>query len=65
MDESDNANDLQGAFAFLQRTILDGLTHGFFECTVSAKLLPERKRQLIIISGKSYHFTITEEELRR
>lgn len=56
---------LETALAQLRQIVEDGLRHGFFECVVSGKTVNEKKRQLEIKSGKSYHFTIVEDELPR
>jgi hypothetical protein len=49
----------------LEGLIVDGLKHGFFELSMACEVIKERKRQLLIKSGKSHKFTIPEEELPR
>ena len=56
---------VEDALSRLQEIVLDGLRHGFFECSVSCEVINEKKRRLEIRAGKSYRFTITEDELRR
>ena len=58
------ARELTEALQRLLREVVDGLTHGFFDLGVKCELVKNRKRQLTIKAGKSYRFTICEEELR-
>ena len=61
----DDADSLQAALARLREIVLDGLRHGFFECSVSCEVINGKKRRLVIRAGKSHQFTIQEEELDR
>ncbi len=63
-DRPDDAGTLQAALARLQELVLDGLRHGFFDCSVSCEVVQGRKRRLVIKAGKSHQFTIPEDELR-
>lgn len=45
--------------------VLDGLRHGHFRCAISSGIGKGNRRELLIESGKSYKFTIPEEELPR
>ena len=58
-------SELSGALAKLEQEILDGLRHGFFEYGVSCEIVTGEKRRLTIRAGKSYRFTIPEEDLRQ
>lgn len=60
-----DASTLQDSLAHLQEIVLDGLRHGFFDCSISCELIQGRKRRLVIRAGKSHQFTITEDELPR
>jgi hypothetical protein len=51
------------AFERLESVLLDGLRHGFFEIAIVCQLAPGGKRQLTIRAGKSYQFTIPENEI--
>jgi hypothetical protein len=53
------------ALAHLEKIIVEGLRHGFFECSIACELGNGGKRQLVIRDGKSHKFTIPEEELPR
>ena len=57
------AGELNEAMDRLNAVVLDGLAHGFFQCTVSCELIKDRKRRFTIQAGKSHQFTIPEEEL--
>ena len=47
------------------RIRLDGLWHGFFDCSIACEIGNGGKRQLVIRAGKSHKFTIPEEEVPR
>jgi hypothetical protein len=49
----------------LEKLLLEGLRHGFFEITISCKVVSSGKRELVIREGKSHLFTIREEEVPR
>jgi hypothetical protein len=51
-------------FARLQEIILDGLRHGFFDCSITCELVKGRNRRVVIKAGKSHQFTIKEEDLQ-
>jgi hypothetical protein len=53
------------AFALLEKIVLDGLRHGFFDCSIECEIVDGRKRILVIRAGKSHKFYIPEDELRR
>jgi hypothetical protein len=51
------------ALAHLEKVVVEGLRHGFFDCSISCEIGNGGKRQLVIRAGKSHKFTIPEEEL--
>jgi hypothetical protein len=51
-------------FARLQEIILDGLRHGFFDCSITCELVKGGNRRVVVKAGKSHQFTIKEEELQ-
>jgi hypothetical protein len=53
------------ALAKLREVVLQGLEHGFFECTVVGDIIQGQKRRLLIKAGKSFQFMITADELDR
>jgi hypothetical protein len=53
------------ALGKLREVVLQGLEHGFFECTVVGEIIQERKRRLLIKAGKSFQFVIAADELSR
>jgi hypothetical protein len=53
------------ALDLLERFIIDGLKHGFFDCSISCEIANGGKRQLVIRAGKSHKFTIPEDEVPR
>lgn len=48
----------------LEGLVVDGLKHGFFNCSIACETL-NGKRHLVIQAGKSYKFTIPESEVPR
>lgn len=53
------------ALAHLEKVVVEGLHHGFFDCSIACEIGNGGKRQLVIRAGKSHKFTIPEEELPR
>jgi hypothetical protein len=53
------------ALARIEDVVVDGLRHGFFDCSIACEIGNGGKRQLVIRAGKSHKFTIPEEELPR
>jgi hypothetical protein len=51
------------ALMHLEKIVVDGLRHGFFDCTIACEVGNGGKRQLVIRAGKSHKFTIPEDEL--
>jgi hypothetical protein len=60
-----NRNQFDEARAHLEKVMVEGLRHGFFEYTIACELGHSGKRQLVIRAGKSHKFTIREEDLPR
>jgi hypothetical protein len=58
-----NRNQFDEARAHLEKVIVEGLRHGFFECVIACEIGRGDKRQLVIRAGKSHKFTIPEEEV--
>ena len=48
----------------LRKLLLEGLKHGFFDCSIACEIVKNRKRRVTIKAGKSHQFTIREEELQ-
>jgi hypothetical protein len=57
--------ELAQALALLEGIVLDGLRHGFFDCSIECEMGERHSRQLVIRAGKSHKFTIREDELPR
>lgn len=53
------------ALARLEELVVEGLRHGFFDCSIACEIVNGGKRQLVIRAGKSHKFTIPAEELSR
>lgn len=58
-----NSSQFAQALAHLERVVVDGLRHGFFECVIACEIGNGGKRQLVIRAGKSHKFTVPEDEL--
>ena len=53
------------ALAHIEKVVVDGLRHGFFDYSIHCEIGNGGKRQLVIGAGKSHKFTIPEEEVPR
>ena len=53
------------ALAHLEKVVVDGLQHGFFDCSIVCEIVSGGKRQLVIRAGKSHKFIIPEAEVLR
>ena len=62
---SNGGDTLQEALARLHVIVLDGLSHGHFDCSVTSVVIQGNKRRLMINAGKSYQFVIAEDDARR
>ncbi len=62
-DDTPRGRQLQDALDHVERILVDGLRHGFFEYVISCETVRNQKRQLVIRAGKSHKFTIPEDEL--
>ena len=49
----------------LEGPVVDGLKHGFFDFSIACEIAKGGKRKLMIRAGKSYMFTIAEDEMPR
>ncbi|MBM3567331.1 MAG: hypothetical protein FJX46_01095 [Alphaproteobacteria bacterium] len=53
------------ALRHIEKVLTDGLSHGFFDCSIVCEITNGGKRQLVIRAGKSHKFHIPEDELPR
>jgi hypothetical protein len=60
-----NHNQFDEARAHLEKVMVEGLRHGFFECALACGIGHGGKRHLVIRAGKSHKFIIPEEEVPR
>jgi hypothetical protein len=51
------------ALAHLEQVVADGLRHGFFDFSITCRIVSGDKRQLVIRAGKFHQFTIPEDDL--
>jgi hypothetical protein len=51
------------ALAHLEKVVVDGLRHGFFEYVIACEIGNCGKRQLVIRAGKSHKFVIPVDDL--
>ena len=49
----------------LEGLVVDGLKHGYFDFSIACEIANGGKRKLMIRAGKSYMFTIAEDEMPR
>jgi hypothetical protein len=60
-----DSGQIREAIDLLERLVVDGLKHGFFDYSIGCEVTNGGKRQLVIRAGKSHKFTIPEHELPR
>jgi hypothetical protein len=60
-----NRGQFAEALRHVEKVLLEGLCHGFFECSIACEIVKGGKRQLVIRAGKSHKFVIPEEDLPR
>ena len=65
MNATCNDGVLARALDYVRDQLVDGLRHGFFECTITCEIVRDRKRRLLVKAGKSEQFTIPANELER
>jgi hypothetical protein len=58
-----NEDSVNRTLEYVRNQILDGLRHGFFECTITCEIVKDHKRRLLVKAGKSEQFTIPADEL--
>jgi hypothetical protein len=51
------------ALTHVERIMVEGLKHGFFDYSIGCEIGNGGKRHLVVRAGKSHKFTIPEEEL--
>ena len=56
---------LRQALDQIVQIVLDGLRHGHFRCVITSEIGKKNRREFVIEAGKSYKFTIPEDELPR
>jgi hypothetical protein len=56
-------SELDRAMQKLDQEVREGIKYGFFKLTITCEMISGHKRRLTLTSGKSYQFTIPEEEL--
>ena len=57
------SDQIREAIDLLERLVVDGLKHGFFDYSIACEVTNGGKRQLVIRAGKSHKFTIPEHEV--
>ena len=59
------SGEVREALDCLEGLVADGLKHGFFDYSIACEIANGGKRKLMIRAGKSYMFTIAEDEMPR
>ena len=54
-----------GALSHIEKIVVEGIRHGFFDCSITCEITSGGKRQLFVRSGNSYRFMIPEDEVSR
>ena len=59
------SGQVREALDYLEGLVIEGLKHGFFDYSIACEIANGGKRKLMIRAGKSYMFTIAEDEMPR
>ena len=59
------SGEVREALDCLEGLVADGLKHGFFDYSIACEIANGGKRKLMIRAGKSYMFTIPEDQMPR
>ena len=59
------SGQVREALDYLEGLVIEGLKHGFFDYSIACEIAKGGKRELKIRAGKSYKFTIAEDEMPR
>jgi len=59
------SGQIREALDRLEGLVVEGLKHGFFDYSIACEIAKGGKRKLMIGAGKSYMFTIAEDEMPR
>ena len=59
------SGQVREALDYLEGLVIEGLKHGFFDYSIACEIAKGGKRELMIRAGKSYKFTIAEDEMPR
>ncbi len=57
------SGQVREALDHLEELVVEGLKHGFFNCTIACQIAHGGRRELLIGAGKSHKFTIPPEDL--
>jgi hypothetical protein len=61
---ADLNTELDRALDALKKIVLEGLDHGYFECSIRCEKANGDRRILTITAGKSHKFSIAPEDLK-
>ena len=59
------SSQLREALNQIAGLVVDGVTHGFFEYSITCEIANGGKRHVVIRAGKSHKFTIPEDDIPR
>lgn len=57
--------DIDDALQKVTTEVLEGLKHGFFECSITCETIKGNDRRLLLKSGKSHSFVLKKEDIDR
>ena len=56
---------LSEAFTHIEKVVVEGLRHGFFDCSITCEITSGGKRRVCVRSGNNHMFMIPEDEVPR
>jgi hypothetical protein len=58
VDSESPGGELKAACEHIVREVIGGVEHGFFNMSVKVETVQGKKKQVTVVSGKSYRFTV-------
>jgi hypothetical protein len=59
------SGQIQEVLDHLEGIVIEGLKHGFFDCSITCEIASGGKRDLVIRGGKTHKFTIPAAQVPR
>ncbi|NGO52966.1 hypothetical protein [Allomesorhizobium camelthorni] len=65
MEDEKKPDQLRGLMDCVERKVVTGLRHGYFEILIRCETTSRGMRRVIVRAGRSYKFNVQENEVAR